>query len=362
MVVLMTDRRTRAPAAPASPARVRLSDIAAQAGVSEATASRVINGKANVRPELRQAVLEAMDTLGYERPTTLRHKVSGSVGLVVPELENPIFPAFAQAIGSRLAQAGYTPLLCTQAPGGVTEDEYVEMLVDRGVAGIVFVSGLHADTSMSLDRYQRLLELGIPLVFLNGYADAVRAPFVSTDDIASMRVVLSHLVELGHRRIGLMVGPERFVPSQRKVEGFKAAVTDLLGITEDEAAALVITTLWTLEGGHSAALRLLEQGATAIVGASDLMALGAIRAVRSRGRRVPEDVSVVGFDDSPLIGFTDPPLTTVRAPVDAMSHTAVQSLLEAIDGREIPSSEYLFGSELIVRGSTAAAPTEPAGS
>ena len=131
-----------------------MSDIARQAQVSEATVSRVINDRRGVSLETRQAVLTALDVLGYERPTKLRKRSAGLVGLVVPELDNPIFPAFAQIIESALAQQGYTPVLCTQTAGGVTEDEYIEMLLDRQVAGFVFVSGLHADTTAVPDRYR----------------------------------------------------------------------------------------------------------------------------------------------------------------------------------------------------------------
>src|SRR5262245_12787942 len=126
------------------PGRARLADIARQAGVSEATVSRVLNDKAGVSADTRQAVLTALDVLGYERPDRLRKRSAGLVGLVVPELDNPIFPAFAQAIESHLVLAGYTPVLCARPLGGLTEDEYVEMLLDRQVSGIVFVSGAHA--------------------------------------------------------------------------------------------------------------------------------------------------------------------------------------------------------------------------
>src|SRR5512138_2085889 len=160
----------------------RLSDIAAQAKVSEATVSRVLNDKPGVSAETRQAVLTALDVLGYERPARLRKRSAGLVGLVIPELDNPIFPAFAQVIESVLAQAGYTPVLCTQTPGGVTEDEYVEMLLDRQVSGIVFVSGLHADTTADPARYRRLIERPLPIVLVNGYAETIEAPFVSCDD------------------------------------------------------------------------------------------------------------------------------------------------------------------------------------
>jgi alanine racemase len=335
--------------------RARLSDIAAQAEVSEATVSRVLNDKPGVSVETRQAVLTALDVLGYERPARLRKRSAGLVGLVVPELENPIFPAFAQDIESVLAQQGYTPVLCTQTPGGVTEDEYVEMLLDRQVSGIFFVSGLHADTTADHDRYRRLIARKLPIVLINGFVNGVEAPFISCDDRAAGELAVSHLVALGHKRIGLISGPERFLPVQRKLAGFRAAMTRLLDTPADDLTSLVALSLFGVEGGAAAAGRLLDRGVTGIVCGSDLMALGAIREARSRGFAVPTDVSVVGYDDSPLIAFTDPPLTTMRQPVTAMAVAAVRALIDEINGQAAPHSEYVFRPELVMRGSTAIA-------
>jgi len=334
--------------------RTRLTDLAEQAGVSTATVSRVLNGKPGVSAQARQAVLTALDMLGYERPEKLRMRSAGLVGLVVPELTNPVFPAFAQVIETMLSDRGYTPLLCTQSPGGTTEDQYVELLLDHGVDGIVFVSGLHADTSASKDRYHRLRGRGVPLVLVNGYAEGVDAPAVSTDDTAAMDQAVRHLHSLGHRAIGLAVGPTRFVPSQRKRDAFAALIGKHLGVMD--AGPHVVSTLFTVEGGHAAATELFRSGHTAVVCGSDLMALGAVRAARSLGLRVPEDVSVVGFDDSPLIAFTDPPLTTVRQPVSAMGHAAVSALVAEMSGTPAPRAELLFHPELVVRGSTGSAP------
>src|SRR5687767_14558262 len=289
-----------------APMRARLSDIARQAEVSEATVSRVLNDRPGVSTETRQAVLTALDVLGYERPERLRKRSAGLVGLIVPELENPIFPAFAQTIESALSQSGFTPVLCTQTPGGVTEDEYVEMLLDRQVSGIVFVSGLHADTTADHERYRRLIARPLPIVLINGYVPGVPAPFVSCDDREAGELAVAHLVALGHRRIGLITGPDRFVPVQRKVSGYKAAMQRLTGVDDDELAELTELSLFGVEGGEAAAGRLIERGATGIVCGSDLMALGAIRAARQRGLSVPGDLSVVGYDDSPLMAFTDP--------------------------------------------------------
>ncbi|WP_189129367.1 LacI family DNA-binding transcriptional regulator [Wenjunlia tyrosinilytica] len=334
----------------------RLADIAAQAGVSEATVSRVLNGRPGVSAATRQSVLTALDLLGYERPVRLRQRSAGLVGLVIPELENPIFPLFAQVIGQALTRQGYTPVLCTQTAGGSTEDQLTEMLVERGVAGIVFLSGLHADTTADMERYDRLIGQGVPFVLINGFTDKVAAPFVSPDDRAAVHLAVTHLAALGHERIGLAVGPKRFVPVLRKIEGFVRAMGDVLGTAPDDAEKLIRHSLYGLEGGQAAATALLGDGCTAVVCASDMMALGAIRAARQQGLSVPEDVSVVGFDDSPLIAFTDPPLTTIRQPVTAMGQAAVRALLEEIGGTPAPHSEFVFLPELVVRGSTASAP------
>ena len=340
---------------PAAP-RARLADIAQQAGVSEATVSRVLNDRPGVSSDTRQLVLTALDVLGYERPERLRKRPAGLVGLVVPELDNPIFPLFAQVIESSLAQVGYTPVLCTQSPGGVPEDEYVEMLLDRQVAGIVFVSGLHADTASGPERYLRLVQRPLPIVLVNGYMPEVPAPFVSCDDRAAGEMAVSHLAALGHTRIGLVTGPDRFVPVRRKLAGYRSAM-HALGVPDKEVTDLIaLSPLFGVEGGDAAASRLLDRGVTGIVCASDLMALGAIRAARARGLSVPADVSVVGYDDSPLIAFTDPPLTTVRQPVRAMSVAAVRALVDEINGQGAPNSEYVFRPELVVRDSTGAAP------
>ncbi|GLW06614.1 HTH-type transcriptional regulator MalR [Microtetraspora sp. NBRC 13810] len=328
----------------------RLSDIAAQAGVSEATVSRVLNGRPGVSAATRQAVLAALDVMGYERPQRLRQRSNGLVGLVTPELDNPIFPAFAQAVEKVLIQHGYTAVLCTQLPGGAPEDEFTEMLIDRGVSGIVFVSGLHADTTARMDRYTRLTDRGLPIVLVDGYNEHIAAPFISPDDRLAAGLAVRHLVDLGHERIGLAVGPARFVPVIRKTAGYREAVRRVAG------EELVAHSLFSVEGGQAAAAVLLERGCTGIVCASDLMALGAIRACRARGLTVPGDVSVVGFDDSPLIAFTDPPLTTVRKPIGPMAAAAVETLLEAVNGAPAKHVELVFQPELVVRGSTGSGP------
>ncbi|MEV4017268.1 LacI family DNA-binding transcriptional regulator [Nonomuraea angiospora] len=336
---------------------MRLADIAAQAGVSEATVSRVLNGKTGVAPGTRQAVLTALDVLGYERPPKLRQQNTGLIGLILPELTNPIFPAFAQVIESALVLSGYTAVLCTQTAGGIPEDDYTTLLLERGVSGIIFVNGLHADSQSDPSRYGRLIESGLPIVLINGYRPEIDAHFISNDDTSALDMAVSHLASLGHRRIGLAVGQERFVPTISKTEGFRRAMAEYAGVIDSRD--LVVNTLYTVEGGQSAAEQLLARDCTAICCGSDIMAIGAIRGARQAGLRVPQDVSVVGFDDSPMTAYLDPPLTTIRQPVRDMGLAAVTSLLEEIRGLPAPRTELLYRPELVVRRSTAPVPTKP---
>ncbi|MCA0437928.1 MAG: LacI family transcriptional regulator [Actinobacteria bacterium] len=332
----------------------RLADVALQAGVSEATVSRVLNDKPGVAESTRVAVLAAVDMLGYDRPAKLRRASVGLVGLVVPELENPVFPALAQAIESGLAARLYTPILCTQTAGGIAEDDYVQMMLERGVSGIIFVSGLHADATADMSRYHALTARGLPMVLVNGYQETVDAPFVSNDDVGAMALAVAHLVGLGHHRIGLAVGQERFVPAHRKITGFRQAMADLAGV--DDVADLIASTLYTVDGGAQAASQLLAAGCTAITCGSDIMALGAIAEARRRGLRVPDDVSVVGYDDSLLMAYTDPPLTTVRQDTPGMAESAVALLLAQIEGLPTPRAELVFRPDFVVRKSTGPAP------
>ncbi|MCA1783246.1 MAG: LacI family DNA-binding transcriptional regulator [Dermatophilaceae bacterium] len=328
--------------------RATLTDIAHRAHVSEATVSRVLNNKPGVAEKTRAVVLATVDAMGYERPTRLRLKETVVVGLILPELTNPIFPALAQVIETLLDRSGYTPMLCTQTTGGgVHEDAYVRKLQDNGVAGIIYVSGQHADTATDPERYRTLRQEGLPIVLVNGFVEGLDVPFVSHDDVVSVHLAVRHLAELGHSEIGLAVGPERYVPVVRKTMAFHQAMRDVIGHRDTDD--LVANTLFTVE----AAAWLLECGVTAIVCGSDLMALGAIRAARAAGLGVPRDLSVVGFDDSLLLEFTDPPLTTVRQDVTAMGEAAVRALLEEIDGSTTRRGEHLFPPELVVRASTA---------
>lgn len=332
--------------------RVRWREVAHVAGVSEATVSRVMNGRPGVSERTREAVMRAADQLGAAELVRPRQLEAGMVGLVIPELDNPIFPALAQLIEARLASAGYTSVLGCATQQGVDELEYLGMLSERGVDGIVMVSGRHADTEGDQTPYQQLIARGMPMVFINGYTPSVAAPFVSCDDRHASRLAVQHLASLGHRRIGFVSGPVNCVVVARKLDAYRAALADVGADVDDE---LVIDTVFSVEGGRAATAQLIEHGATAVVAASDLMALGTILGARELGLDVPSEWSAVGFDDTVLMAYTDPPLTTVRQPIGPMCDHATRLLLDQLGGGPAVHREYLFRPELVVRSSTGAA-------
>jgi DNA-binding LacI/PurR family transcriptional regulator len=331
----------------------RLRHVAELAGVSQATVSRVLNGRAGVAESTRREVLRALQQLGYQPVGVARARRTGLVGLIVPELDNPVFPRFAQAIENWLASEGLTTVLCTSTPSGMGENDYLDVLLDHAVTGIVIISGEHADTSADQGRYLDLAARRMPTVLVNGARPELGLSTVTVDHVAATQQGVAHLAALGHTRIGLAVGPRRYVPSIALAEGYLLGL-QAAGLSVDER--LVSETLYGIEGGHVAGTRLLDRGATGIVCASDRMAFGVIRAAREADRRVPDDVSVIGFDDAGPNAYVDPPLTSVQQPFERMAAAIVRLLTEAIAEPETPPSALRFRPELVVRGSTGSAP------
>ncbi|MFI1767009.1 LacI family DNA-binding transcriptional regulator [Streptomyces sp. NPDC020800] len=326
--------------------KVGIVEVAALAGVSEATVSRVINRRQGVAKKTREAVESAMAELGYERP------VQGQLVAVMTEhVSNPFFADVAERIESALAPHGLKAVLCPAFPGGVQEREFITSLVDKGIVAVIFLSVSNTLEGADTETYEMLRARRIPYVGINGeFAPEVSAPVFSTDDALAAELAVDHLYRLGHRVIGMASGPVGNHPADRRVRGFIDAMTRR-GI--ESADDLVIRQSYTVEGGQAAVAALLKLGSTAIVAASDYMALGAIRGVRRQGKSVPEDVSVVGYDGTMITEFVDPPLTTVRQPADRLALEVGRSVKALAAGREVPHGELLFDPELVIRASTA---------
>jgi DNA-binding LacI/PurR family transcriptional regulator len=329
-----------------------LREVADRAGVSLATASRVASGNDGVRPETRERVERAMRELLYVAPG--RPASSQAIGLLLPELANPIFPLLAQAMEARATEAGLASILCNTAGSAEREADYVHMLLERRVVGMIFISCELAHLGADHSHYRRLVGEGARLVFVNGAIDGVAAPSVGVDEAAAGQLATQHLLDLGHRRVGFVAGPAHYLPTRWKTEGWRTAL-DAAGAGPDRALA---HGAFSTDGGRQAALELLrgEVRPTGVICSSDVMAIGVLHAAAELGLRVPEDLSVVGFDGIEATTWTDPQLTTVEQPVAEIAATAVEALQRLIDepGRELP--HFLFRPRLRVRASTAPAP------
>jgi DNA-binding LacI/PurR family transcriptional regulator len=331
-----------------------LRDVARRAGVSVATASRVVNGSLAVRPETRERVERAMRDLLYVAPARRAGEsaLTGLIGVLVPELANPIFPALAQAIETRAAPDGLASILCNTTESSFREIDYVHMLLDRRVQGMIFISCEMTNLRGEHGHYSRLVREGARLVFVNGSLHTLDVPSVGVDEHAAGEIATQHLLKLGHERIGFVAGPEHYLPTQLKASG-RAAALRARGLDPD---ALVAHTGFSFEGGRRALADLLErpEPPTAVICSSDLMAIGVLHEAVLRGLRVPEELSVVGFDGIDAGTWTIPPLTTVEQPIEQIADTAVRTLMSLIGDPSLPLPNSYFRPRLRVRGTTAA--------
>jgi len=325
-----------------------LREVALRAGVSVATASRVATGDVRVRPETRERVERAMRDLLYVSPG--RAPATGLIGILVPELSNPIFPALAQEIEIRATPAGFASILCDTMSAVYREVDYVHMLVDRGVAGMIFVSCEMTNLDGEHDHYQRLIDDGARIVFVNGAINGFDVPSVGVDERAAGELATRHLIELGHQRIGFVAGPQHYLPTRRKGAGRESALR-AAGLASD---GLVAYSDFGVAGGRVALASLLdrEDPPTAVICSSDVMAIGVLQEAGDRGLHVPRDLSVVGFDGI-AAEWTQPRLTTIQQPIAEIAETAVEALRRLIEEPSRPLPHFVFSPQLRVGGSTA---------
>jgi DNA-binding LacI/PurR family transcriptional regulator len=328
-----------------------LRDVANRAGVSVATASRVVSGSAVVRPETRERVERAVRDLLYVAPG--RVEPTGAIGLLVPEFANPVFAALSQALETHATRAGYATILCNTAGSAMREVDYVQMLLERRVDGMIFICSEVTDVRGEHTHYRQLLDRGARLVFVNGSSDALPVTSVGVDERASGRVATEYLLELGHRRIGFLAGLA-FAQATREKQAGRAEALREAGLDPDRC---VHHADFTVEGGRQALRALMEaphdERPTGVTCSNDLMAIGALQEATALGLRVPDDLSVVGFDGIDAATWTQPPLTTVEQPIDDIAGTAVSALQTLIDEPEQAVPSFTFRPSLRIGGTTA---------
>src|SRR5262245_26647878 len=312
----------------------------------------MLNGKGQFAPATRAAVDEAVRQLRY-RPNTiarsLRTKSTQTIAFLLPDIPDPFFVSLISGIQQHALQRGYAILLCVTEGNPEREEHYLNLLRAKQVDGVL-VDGLVLPPA----RLARFVEDGFPIVCLDRDIDLPAVPLVQVDNRLGARRATEHLLALGHTGVAHISGAmlHRLRHSRERLAGYQDAL-DGAGLAVD--ARLVATGDYTEDGGHAAARALLESGVSfsAVFAANDLSAIGAVSAITASGRRVPEDVSVVGFDDIHIAAFTVPPLTTIHQPAAEIAQRATELLMALIQGREVGERRHVLEPRLVVRASAA---------
>lgn len=328
-----------------------LSDVAKLAGVSLATASRVLNGNPGVKPENREKVLAAIEALAYKPnlvASALATKQSRTLGLLVPDISNPFFAEICRGVEDKCEQSGFSVIIANTEENVDRQRRAVEVLRQRGIDGIVFTSAEVVDPTIT-----QLIATNYPAVFISREVQGVSAPVVDVDDFHGGYLATKHLLGLGHRRIAHLTGPLRTKPGLHRKKGYEAALEEA-GLALDPL--LIEECEFNAQSGQGQAEQLLDRLAeppTAIFAGNDLIAIGAMRTLRNRNLRIPQDVSLIGYDNTPLADVADPPLTTMAQPMREMGRQAVTILLDLIAGRYSGPQRLTLPVTLHQGGSTA---------
>lgn len=331
-----------------------MNDVARVADVSIATVSHVINGTRFVSPERVERVHAAMRELDYTPDATARSLRVGrtdTIGLVVPDNSNPFFAELARWIEDAGFEAGYTTILANSNERPYRERRYINTLLSKRVDGLIITPTAESDNEALIAS---LRKARIPIVVMDRDVALPMADVVLYDDAAGSGDAARHLIELGHTKFACIAGPPG-VPAER-LDGFLIALRDAgISITPNN----VVAGDFHFAGGREATAKLLTIGKpfTALFAANDLMAAGAIRTLAEHGLAVPDDVSVVGFDDAPIAEMVSPPLTTVRQPLQDMADAAVSLLLARVQNEGGKKrTRRVLRTSLVVRDSSAPPP------
>ncbi|MEU2060878.1 LacI family DNA-binding transcriptional regulator [Streptomyces sp. NPDC013455] len=334
------------------PGTPTLEEVAARAGVGRGTVSRVVNNAAGVRESTREAVQRAIAELGYV-PNLAARSLAGrradAVALVMTEPDwrmfaETFFSEVVRSLGDALADTGMQ-LLLTLVRSDTERRRFLEYARGGRVDGVLVMS-VHADDPLP----DMLAEARLPTVLLGRRSGDEQVSYVDADNVGGARDAVAHLLATGRRTIATITGPLDMYVAQCRLRGYRDALA-AAGLTTDDS--LMAEGDFTEESGYRAMARLLERHpeTDGVLAASDTTAAGALRALREAGRRVPEDVAVIGFDDFPLAEQTAPPLTTVRQPVEEIGRAMVRLLLEELEEPAVAWRHVILRTELVVRES-----------
>ena len=328
--------------------------MAKAAGVSTATAARALGGYGSVSPAVRDRVAEAAERLGYRRNSLARSMITGTthtIGLVVADIENPFFARAARGVADVAHAAGYEVLLVNSDEDPATERAAVRTLFEKRVDGLI-VAPASTDVGSHLGE---LPKRGTPIVLLDRVVPGIDADAIVVDNERAARRAIGHLAGLGHRRIALLTSQGLVHTNQMRLAGYLQGL-EQAGLPVDER--LIRMAEYTREAAVSEteAVLALDDPATAIFTTDNLMSLGAFEGTQRAGRAVPEEVSIVGFDDLEWMTIVRPPITVVAQPTYELGATAATRLLARLAGDDGPPQTLMLETTFIVRGSTGPAP------
>lgn len=336
--------------APPRPPTVQ--DVAEKARVSTATVSRVLAGVGVVSESLSKRVHAAAQKLSYQPnrvARSLRERRSRTIGVLIPNIQNPFFTGVIRGIEDRLRATDHLLLLGNSDDDPAREKAYLDLLRAEGVGGLILVPGLAGPKP-----YRELLAAGLALVAIDRVVPKLACDSVASANAEGAAVAVRHLIGLGHRRIALITGPREVSAANERLEGYFTALREA-GLPRE--AALICHTPFRPEGGYEAVVKLLALAArpTAIFAASDVTALGTLRALHERGVRIPQEMAVLSFDDMPWAAALQPPLTAIAQPTYEMGATAARLLLQRMREPNRPFEQVRLATSLVVRASCGAA-------
>jgi LacI family transcriptional regulator len=336
---------------PTIPVRATLFDVARLVGVSIQTVSAVINDKPGISEPTRLRVRQAIDELNYHPnilASSLRARKSYTIGVIVPSITNPYFPEFVRGVEDIAHQHGFSLFLCNSDNQSDKELAYLQLLRRHAIAG--FIDACYMENNRCRETLIDLIEHGVPVVVLGNLRIHPKTVVVDSKNKQGGYAAVAHLVEFGHRRIGVIKPPPTIVGLDR-LSGFQFGFQD---------HGLPITDRYWVEGGFDVSdgeagvqrLLKLPDPPTAVIAANDLVAIGAATALRRLGKRVPEDISIVGYDNIRMAELYDPALTTIAQPVYQMGVTAMKAIIRRIADRSLGGAKRDFTPRLIIRAST----------
>jgi LacI family transcriptional regulator len=330
---------------------VGIRDVARHAGVSTATVTRVLQGGAPVSDHLRERVSDAIEELRYVPNAAARALTYGRsqlIGLLVPDIANPFFAEVAQGLEDRASESGHHALVASSHLDPDRERQFISAFQDGTLAAVAMTP-----SGGSTSHISQLVASSMPLVFVDRRPKGVRGVTVRTDSRAATRKAMRHLIELGHRRIAMLTGPTEFQTAQYRLAGFRAAMREA-GIPVDEE--LIRPGHVEVEGGYRAMQEVLQlkERPTAVFSFNNLLTVGALRALQEAEISIPEDMSLLTFDDMSLFPFTNPPITAIAQPTYEMGRTAAELLLAELQNPGSNTRDVVLPTELKLRGSCCA--------